>query len=117
MNNVDDSRVQRYENGHLTMAEDHLAAECLIRIIVNDALVTTLLGSPEDVEELVVGHLMTEHAVNVQSITNILVNNEGGSIQASTSLRDDCHVVVRRMRSNQFTLFDRRNTNRGFSRS
>ena len=70
------------------MAEDHLAAECLIQIIVNDALVTTLLGSPEDVEELVVGHLMTEHAVDVQSITDILVNNEGGSVQASTSLRD-----------------------------
>ena len=88
MNNVDDSRVQRYENGHLTMAEDHLAAECLIQIIVNDALVTTLLGSPEDVEELVVGHLMTEHAVDVQSITDIRVNNEGGSVQASTSLLD-----------------------------
>ena len=88
MNNVNDSRVQRYDNGHLTMAEEHLAAECMIQIIVNDALVTTLLGSPEDVEELVAGHLMTEHAVDVQSITDIHVNNEGGALQAYANLRD-----------------------------
>ena len=95
MNNVNDSRVQRYENGHLTVAEEHLAAECMIQIIVNDALVTTLLGSPEDVEELVAGHLMTEHAVDVQSITDIHVNNEGGALQAYANLRDGLTLTPR----------------------
>ena len=115
MNNVNDSRVQRYENGHLTMAEEHLAAECMIQIIVNDALVTTLLGSPEDVEELVAGHLMTEHAVDVQSITNILVQPSRRSDAHPSSFH--CHVVVRRLRSNQLTRFNRGNTNRGIARN
>lgn len=89
MTNVVRAGVQRFENGELSLAEEHLATEGLIHIAVNGDTVTTLLGSPEGVEELAIGHLMTEHGVLSDAISNVQAAVDQGMVSVSVDLSSE----------------------------
>ena len=89
MTNVIRAGVQRFENGELSLAEEQLATECLIHITVNGDSITTLLGSPEGVEELAIGHLMTEHGVLFEAISNVQAVEDQGVVSVSVDLSSE----------------------------
>ena len=89
MTNVIRAGVQRFENGELSLAEEQLATECLIHITVNGDSITTLLGSPEGVEELAIGHLMTEHGVLLEAFSNVQAVEDQGVVSVSVDLSSE----------------------------
>ena len=89
MTNVVRAGVQRFESGKLSLAEEQLATECLIHITVNGDSITTLLGSPEGVEELAIGHLMTEHGVFFDAILNVQAVEDQGVVAVSVDLSSE----------------------------
>ena len=86
MSNVVRTQIQRFEDGELSLAQEHLANECLIHISANGEPLTTLLGSPENVEELVIGHAMTEHGILPETISAVRVVEGQGSVSADMEL-------------------------------
>jgi FdhD protein len=58
------NQVLRYENGVVQLVEDVIVTEYPITIILNDQEFATLVCSPEDIEELVVGFLASEGIIN-----------------------------------------------------
>ena len=61
MKNVIDASVQRYDNHAWSLASESIAAETLVNLFVNEQHVSTLLASPEHLEELIIGHMATEY--------------------------------------------------------
>ena len=86
MTNVVRAGVQRLENGELSLAEEQLATECLVHISVNGDALTTLLGSPEEVDELAIGHLITEHGVLFDAISSIQAVEDRGVVSVNIEL-------------------------------
>ena len=60
MKNVNDVHVHRYDNHAWTMVNESIAAESLVHLRVNDEHVSSLLASPGDLEDLLIGHMATE---------------------------------------------------------
>jgi FdhD protein len=58
------NQVLRYENGVIQIVEDVIVTEYPVTIILNDQEFATLVCSPEDIEELVVGFLASEGIIN-----------------------------------------------------
>lgn len=58
------NQVLRYENGVVQIVEDVIVTEYPITIILNDQEFATLVCSPKDIEELVVGFLASEGIIN-----------------------------------------------------
>jgi len=61
MKNVEDTVIQRYENDSWALATESIAAEALVHLYVNERHVSTLLASPEHLEDLIIGHMATEY--------------------------------------------------------
>ena len=96
MTNVVRTGVQRLEDGKLSLAEEQLATESLVHISVNGDAITTLLGSPEGVEELAIGHLMTEHGVFFNAITNVHAVENQGVVSVNVDLSSE-HALIPRV--------------------
>lgn len=58
------NQVLRYENGVVQLVEDVIVTEYPITIILNDQEFATLVCSPENIEELVVGFLASEGIIS-----------------------------------------------------
>tara|TARA_B100000900_G_scaffold251218_1_gene214020 strand:- start:3583 stop:4371 length:789 start_codon:yes stop_codon:yes gene_type:complete len=61
MKNVEDVMVQRYEHESWALASESIAAEALVHLYVNERHVSTLLASPENLDDLIIGHMATEY--------------------------------------------------------
>lgn len=66
-----------------------LAKECPIKLFLNGKLFTSLFVSPSELQELAIGHLITEGAVNFSEIVEIEVK------------RDEIHVLT--LKENQIS--------------
>jgi FdhD protein len=58
------NQVLRYENGVVQLVEETIVTEYPITIILNDQEFATLVCSPEDIEELVIGFLASEGIIS-----------------------------------------------------
>ena len=63
MKNISGLPVHRFDAGTMELHAETLASECLIHIQVNKKHVTSLLASPENLHDLVAGHLRVEYEV------------------------------------------------------
>lgn len=81
-----------------------LARECPIKLFLNGKLFTSLFVSPSELQELAVGHLITEGAVNFSEITEIEVKHD--EIHVLTLKEDQ---ISKRHESNE-EVFARSNT-------
>ncbi len=64
MKNTTRQTVHRYEEGAIGIDTEIIASECLIHIHVNSSHVTSLLASPEQLEDLATGHLRCEYDIH-----------------------------------------------------
>ena len=78
MKNVNDVHVHRYDNHAWTMMNESIAVESLVHLRVNDEHVSSLLASPGDLEDLLIGHMATEYglAYQVQDRIKLSSNDE-----------------------------------------
>ena len=65
-----------YSDGRAEDTEVLLARECPVKLFLNGKIFTTLFASPSELEELAIGHLITEGAVNFREITEIEVKGD-----------------------------------------
>ena len=68
--------VQRYESGKVSITSDNLAVETVIRLVCNDIKIATLLGSPSDINHLLIGHLLCEGYLGIDSLQGSIKNVE-----------------------------------------
>ena len=68
--------VQRYEKGEIAITSDNLAIETVIRLVCNDINIATLLGSPSDINHLLIGHLLCEGYLGIDSLRGTVNNIE-----------------------------------------
>ena len=71
----------------MELAAEFLAAECLVHIYVNTQHVTSLLASPENLDELAWGHLQTEYALHhlTEFETHITAHGEEFTVEITTA--------------------------------
>ena len=96
MKNIASKPVHRYDSGSIDLAAECLAAECLVHIYVNTKHVTSLLASPENLDELVRGHLQTEYALHhhkTEFETHIKANEEEFIVEVTTDT--ELHLASR----------------------
>ena len=52
--------VSKLKDGNLIISSDDLAVESVLHLYFNEEKIATLLASPNDCENLFIGHLLTE---------------------------------------------------------
>ena len=78
--------VWRYREGVLTAATDEVAAEYALTIYVNDGELATLVCTPENLEDMVIGFLASEGVIRAAGeLCELAVNRAGGSARARTA--------------------------------
>jgi len=95
MKNVRSVPVHHYTSQRLSIMDESIAVESLLRISVNGSSLTNLLGSPEHARELVLGHLMTQYALRPRDVESITVTNREGSVNIEVTT-DNEHDLTQR---------------------
>ncbi|MEL0266797.1 MAG: formate dehydrogenase accessory sulfurtransferase FdhD [Candidatus Poseidoniales archaeon] len=95
MKNVRSVPVHHYTSQRLSIMDESIAVESLLRISVNGSSLTNLLGSPEQARELVLGHLMTQYGLRPHNIKSIAVTHRKGSVDAEVKT-DNEHDLTQR---------------------
>jgi FdhD protein len=95
MKNVRSVPVHHYTSERLSIMDESIAVESLLRISVNGSSLTNLLGSPEQARELVLGHLMTQYGLRPHNIKSIAVAHRKGSVDAEVKT-DNEHDLTQR---------------------
>ena len=79
-------RIVRFKHGEIFDVEDILIKEMALTIYLNSKELVTLLCTPEHMEELALGFLVSEGLIkNHSDITKISLNNEQGEVWVETS--------------------------------
>jgi FdhD protein len=95
MKNVRSVPVHHYTSERLSIMDESIAVESLLRISVNGTSLTNLLGSPVQARELVLGHLMTQYGLRPHNIKSIAVTHRKGSVDAEVKT-DNEHDLTQR---------------------
>ena len=82
MKNVNDFHVHRYDNPAWTMVNESIAVESLVHLRVNDEHASSLLASPGDLEDLLIGHMATEYGLAYQVQDRIKLSSNGEELFA-----------------------------------
>lgn len=82
-------KVLRFKRGLAETVEDEVAVEAPVEIYVNGRLLTVLYATPQDIEALAVGHLMTEGLLkNPEHIAEVKVVNNKAYVKTSDMVED-----------------------------
>ena len=97
MKNISSLNAHMYRQQKATLTKEDTATECLVRLHVNNEHLTSLLASPEQPDDLMRGHMATEHdyVVKEQDTINIEVDEQGIDVHLSTA-----STVVKQSRRN-----------------
>ena len=82
MKNVNEVHVHRYDEDAWTVVNESIAAETLVHLRVNGKPVSSLLASPEHVDDLVIGHLATEYGLQHEGQDEVSQTQESGELVA-----------------------------------
>ena len=81
MRDVERIPVHRFTDGTFQLDSESVASECLVHVHINDEHLTSLLASPQHLDDLVTGHLQTEYDVpNPHDGHDVAVSSEGDDI-------------------------------------
>lgn len=93
------NKITRFVDGEFNEVEDTIAEEFPLTIYLNDVEFATLVCSPDDLEELVIGFLASEGALrSFKEIESMNIDERGGF----------CHVKVSRELPENFGDFSKR---------
>lgn len=96
---VTKNTIRRYTDGNFIETEDIIAEEFPLTIYLNDVEFATLVCSPDDLEELVIGFLASEGALrSFKEIESLNIDERGGF----------CHVKVSRELPKDYGTFSKR---------
>ena len=95
MKNVKDVHVHRYDEQALTMVNESIAAETLVHLRVNGKPVSSLLASPEHLDDLVIGHLATEYGLEHLSHDKVSQSKEAEELVADLQTQRDPQIDAR----------------------
>jgi len=82
MKNVNEVHVHRYDEDAWFMVNESIAAETLVHLRVNGEPVSSLLASPEHLDDLVIGHLATEYGLQHEPQDKVSQTQESGELVA-----------------------------------
>lgn len=92
--------IEKVDNSGIHRVDDEVIIENYFNIIVDDKKVATLMCTPSDLENLVIGHLYSLDLINtIKDIEEICIEDN----EAFVSLRDE-KSVKEPIKSNKFTL-------------
>ena len=81
MNDVERIPVHRFTDGTFHLDAESVASECLVHVHINDEHLTSLLASPQHLDDLITGHLQTEYDVpKPRDGHDVVVSTEGDDI-------------------------------------
>lgn len=97
MKNISSLTAHMYRQKKATLTKEDTATECLVRLHINNEHLTSLLASPEQADDLMRGHMATEHdyVVKEHDTINIEVDEQGIDVHLSTA-----STVVKQSRRN-----------------
>ena len=95
MKNVKDVHVHRYDEQALTMVNESIAAETLVHLRVNGKPISSLLASPEHLDDLIIGHLATEYGLEHQSQDKVSQSKEAEELVADLQTQRDPQIDAR----------------------
>ena len=79
-----DSKIEpviTYRNGHFTRIEDEIAVEKPLTIIINEIEFATIVCSPTDLRELVIGFLVSEGVIFLlEDVHSLDIDEERGFV-------------------------------------
>ena len=97
MKNISSITAHVYRQQEAKLTKEDTATECLVRLHVNNEHLTSLLASPEQPDDLMRGHMATEHnhVVNDQDTITVEVDKQGIDVHLTTD-----SAVVKQSRRN-----------------
>ena len=97
MKNISSITAHVYRQQEAKLTKEDTATECLVRLHVNNEHLTSLLASPEQPDDLMRGHMATEHNYVVNDQDTITVENDKQGIDVH--LTTDSAVVKQSRRN------------------
>ena len=95
MKNVKDVHVHRYDEHAWTMVNEPIATETLVHLRVNGKPVSSLLASPEHLDDLVIGHLATEYGLEHQSGDKVSQSQDADELVADLQTPQEPQIEPR----------------------
>lgn len=95
MKNVKDVHVHRYDEHAWTMVNESIAAETLVHLRVNGKAVSSLLASPEHLDDLVIGHLATEYGLEHYDQDKVSQSRDADELVADLHTLRDPQIEAR----------------------
>lgn len=89
-------KINRYKQGELKNMEDCLVKEFPLTIYLNDIEYATLLCTPTDIEELVLGFLFSEYRIErKEDISQLIIDDDKGLVYVTLQSKDDLPFKMR----------------------
>lgn len=91
--------IEKYTNGHIEKERDEIALEYPLTVMVNGEEFATLVCSPADVHELVIGFLASEGMIrSIKDVQSFHLDGERGFsyVNLRTSIQDKKELVSKR---------------------
>lgn len=95
MKNVKEVHVHRYDEHAWTVVNESIATESLVHLRVNGKSVSSLLASPEHLDDLVIGHLATEYGLKHQSQDKVSQSRDAEELVADLHTPRDPQIEPR----------------------